>query len=117
MRIALAVLSWLILVASAHAHAVLSQTSPAAGAVLNIPPQEIVLTFTLKLERAFSTVTVTNSNGDEASQGKVQVSGNTMRIGFRAMLGAGTYKVIWRAISLDTHKTEGSFTFRVMGIR
>jgi len=28
-------------------------------------------------------------------------------------LNAGIFKVNWRAVSSDTHKTEGSFTFRV----
>jgi len=28
-------------------------------------------------------------------------------------LPAGTYKVIWRVLSVDTHRTNGSFTFRV----
>jgi len=28
-------------------------------------------------------------------------------------LNAGIYKVKWRAVSTDTHKMEGSFTFGV----
>ena len=30
-----------------------------------------------------------------------------------ASLGAGAYKVIWRAVAADTHVTNGEFTFRV----
>ncbi len=30
-----------------------------------------------------------------------------------AGLGAGTYKVVWRVVSVDTHPTEGAFKFRV----
>ncbi|MSP32816.1 MAG: hypothetical protein EXR03_08360 [Pseudolabrys sp.] len=26
---------------------------------------------------------------------------------------AGTYKVIWRVLSVDTHRSQGNFTFRV----
>jgi methionine-rich copper-binding protein CopC len=29
-------------------------------------------------------------------------------------LQAGTYKVMWRVGSVDTHVTKGSFTFRVV---
>jgi len=29
-------------------------------------------------------------------------------------LGAGTYKVVWRVVSVDTHVTNGNFTFRVV---
>jgi methionine-rich copper-binding protein CopC len=28
-------------------------------------------------------------------------------------LGPGTYRVKWRVLSVDTHVTEGDFTFRV----
>jgi methionine-rich copper-binding protein CopC len=30
-------------------------------------------------------------------------------------LKAGTYKVIWNAVCLDTHHTTGTFTFTVSG--
>ncbi|MDE1974119.1 MAG: copper resistance protein CopC, partial [Hyphomicrobiales bacterium] len=46
--------------------------------------------------------------------GKAQISGTTMRIGLKA-LKPGSYRVRWRALSVDTHKTEGSFTFTVGG--
>jgi methionine-rich copper-binding protein CopC len=28
-------------------------------------------------------------------------------------VGPGTYTVIWHAVSVDTHRTEGHFTFTV----
>jgi methionine-rich copper-binding protein CopC len=28
-------------------------------------------------------------------------------------LPPGTYKVIWRVLSVDTHRSQGNFTFRV----
>jgi methionine-rich copper-binding protein CopC len=39
---------------------------------------------------------------------------NVMRIGLRR-LPPGTYRVLWRALSVDTHTTEGSFSFHVGG--
>jgi copper resistance protein C len=115
MQFPVAVLSWLLLMASvpaAHAHASLLQASPAAGSMLSAAPQEVALTFTDKLEAAFSKLTVADASGTEVSQGKAQISGNTMRISLKA-LGAGLYKVTWRAVSADTHKTEGSFMFSI----
>jgi methionine-rich copper-binding protein CopC len=35
-----------------------------------------------------------------------------MRVGLKG-LGAGTYKVNWRVLSVDTHRSEGNFTFSV----
>jgi copper resistance protein C len=30
-------------------------------------------------------------------------------------LPPGTYKVTWHVVSVDTHTTEGTFTFRIAG--
>jgi methionine-rich copper-binding protein CopC len=99
---------------SAHAHAFLDHASPLVGSTVATAPHEVSLSFTQSLEPAFSTVTVTDSSGAEVSQGKAQVSGNTMRVGLKA-LGPGSYKVRWHALSVDTHTTEGSFSFHVGG--
>ena len=77
-------------------------------------PHEVSLTFTQNLEPAFSTVSVTDPSGAQISQGKAQVSGNTMRVGLKS-IGPGSYKVNWHALSVDTHSTQGSFTFHVGG--
>jgi methionine-rich copper-binding protein CopC len=115
MRSFAAALSWLLLILSvpvAAAHASLSHSSPSADSALSVAPQEVTLTFTDTLEAAFSNLTVTDANGIEVSQGKGQVDGNVMRVSLKP-LSAGIYTVNWRAVSTDTHKTEGSFTFSV----
>jgi methionine-rich copper-binding protein CopC len=98
----------------AQAHAFLDHASPLVGSTVASAPHEVTLTFTQKLEPAFSTATVTGPNGARVDAGKAQVSGNTMRIGIKAG-GAGTYRVRWRALSVDTHSTQGSFSFQVGG--
>jgi methionine-rich copper-binding protein CopC len=99
---------------AARAHAFLDHASPLVGSTVASAPHEVVLTFTQSLEPAFSTVTVTDGSGAEVGQGKAQVSGNTMRIGIKAG-GPGTYRVHWHALSVDTHTTEGTFSFHVGG--
>ena len=99
---------------AAHAHAFLDHASPLVGSTVASAPREVSLTFTQNLEAAFSSVQVTDGNGARVDQGKPQVSGNTMRVGLKS-LSAGTYRVRWHALSVDTHKTEGSFTFSVGG--
>ncbi len=99
---------------AAQAHAMLDHASPIVGSSLASAPREVALTFTQNLEAAFSSVEVTDGNGARVDQGKPQVSGNTMRIGLKS-LPAGTYRVRWQVLSIDTHKTEGSFTFSVGG--
>src|SRR5690348_1512261 len=107
-------LSWLLLMSAppGHAHASLTHASPSAGSALSAAPQEVTLTFTDTLEGAFSKITVTDANGIEVSQGKGQVNGNVMRVSLKP-LTVGSYKVNWRAVSTDTHKTEGNFTFSI----
>ena len=72
------------------------------------------LTFTQNLEAAFSSVEVTDAKGARVDQGKPQISGNTMRVGLKAS-GPGRYQVHWHVLSVDTHKTEGNFSFTVGG--
>jgi methionine-rich copper-binding protein CopC len=52
--------------------------------------------------------------GARVDEGKVAVGGGTMRVGLKP-LSPGSYRVHWRAVSVDTHKTEGSFIFNVSG--
>ena len=107
----------LFLVASAttaRAHAFLDHATPLVGSTVTVAPHEVVLSFTQNLEPAFSRVEVYDAGGARVDQGKPQVSGNTMRIAIKAA-GAGSYRVRWHALSVDTHTTEGSFTFRVGG--
>jgi|SRR5271166_455707 len=99
---------------AAHAHAFLDHASPLVGSTVASAPREVSLTFTQNLEAAFSSIQVTDANGARVDQGKPQVSGNTMRVGLKS-ISQGTYRVRWQALSVDTHKTEGSFTFHVGG--
>jgi len=99
-------------VAFAHAH--LDHASPAVGSTVTTAPQEVTIWFTQNLEPAFSSVAVTDSSGAAVTQGAPQVAGNTMRVGLKA-IGAGNYTVHWKAVSVDTHKTEGTFSFTVGG--
>jgi methionine-rich copper-binding protein CopC len=75
-------------------------------------PRELSLSFTQDLEAAFSTVEVRDANGARVDQGKARISASVMRVGLKP-LSPGTYKVRWHALSVDTHTTDGSFSFQV----
>ena len=116
-RIFLTLISLLAVTAAgstAQAHAFLDHASPLVGSTVQSAPHEVVLTFTQNLEPAFSTVEVTDGSGGRVDQGKASVSGNTMRIGLKS-ISVGSYKVNWHALSVDTHSTQGSFSFTVGG--
>jgi copper resistance protein C len=96
----------------AQAHAFLDHASPLVGSSVQTAPREVSLSFTQNLEPAFSTVQVTDASGARVDVGKPQVSGNSMSIGLKS-IGPGTYRVRWRVLSVDTHTTEGNFSFHV----
>jgi copper resistance protein C len=97
---------------AAQAHAFLDHAEPRVGNKVANPPREVTLWFTQKLEPAFSSVTVTNAAGERVDSGKARVSGNQMSVSLRPG-GAGTYRVNWQVLSVDTHTTNGNFTFQV----
>ena len=99
---------------AAHGHASLERASPLAGSTVSDAPKAIVLTFSEKLEPAFSNIIVTDAGGVHVSDGKAQVDGSTMRVGLKS-LAPGSYKVSWRAVSADTHAMQGSFVFQIGG--
>ena len=104
-----------LLPVAAFAHAHLDRTSPSAGSTVTLPPQEVTLWFTEALEAKFSTIEVRDAQGRPVQAGPATLArGNTaqLRVPLKA-LPPGTYKVIWRVLSVDTHRAQGDFTFRV----
>jgi copper resistance protein C len=97
---------------AAYAHAFLDHAEPRVGSTVPSAPKEVVLVFSQKVEAAFSSVEVNDANGARVDQGKPQISATTMRVGLKP-LPPGTYRVRWQVLSVDTHTTEGNFTFQV----
>lgn len=108
--------AWLALVlawpAHASAHAFLDHASPRVGSSVQVSPPEVRLWFSQELEPAFSTLSVQDSSGKRVDKGDAKVTQDTMQISVPA-LAPGRYTVRWRALSVDTHVTEGDFTFEV----
>ena len=96
------------------AHAMLDHASPRVGNTVASAPKEVVLWFTQKLEPAFSSVEVRNEQGLSMNAGKATVVGDRTQLRVPVKpLPPGTYRVIWRVLSVDTHRTQGDFSFRV----
>jgi hypothetical protein len=95
---------------AAQAHAQLDHAVPAVGSTASSPGQ-VTLYFTESLEPKFSGGEVSNASGARVDHG-TSVSGKVMRLSVGS-LPAGSYSVKWHALSVDTHKTQGSFGFQV----
>ena len=100
---------------SLWAHAFLDHASPSVGSSVPTAPPVVTLWFTQDLEPAFVDVTVTNEAGQRVDLGNVHIpqgSPAELQIGLKP-LPPGTYLVSWHVVSVDTHPTEGTFTFEV----
>jgi methionine-rich copper-binding protein CopC len=96
------------------AHAALDRASPPVGAEVSGSPAALSLTYTEPVEPLFSSVQVTDSHGRRMDTGKpvAEADGQVLQVKLKP-LPPGVYTVVWRVISVDTHKTEGHFTFTV----
>jgi copper resistance protein C len=105
------VLLGLLIGTAAYAHAHLDRASPEPDSTVRAAPDEVTLWFTQKLEPSFSSAQVTDASGARVDQG-ARVSGMQIHVSVKP-LPPGTYRVRWKVLSVDTHTTEGNFTFRV----
>jgi methionine-rich copper-binding protein CopC len=102
-------------VVAADAHAQLDRSDPRVGSTVSRAPPALTLYFSEAIEPAFSSVQVTDGAGRRVDSGKLRVGGadrRQMQLPLKP-LPAGSYTVRWRALSVDTHTTEGSFSFEV----
>src|SRR5207247_1714028 len=101
--------------AAAGAHGVLDRTDPRAGASVKLAPSQVRLWFTGALEPAYSRVRVLDAanNRIDLGDGAVDDANRALlRVSVPA-LAAGRYRVVWRVLSVDSHVTEGDFSFTV----
>jgi hypothetical protein len=97
----------------AGAHAFLDHAEPRVGSTLARSPAQVTLWFTENLEPAFSTLKVMDAAGKEVDAQDRKVEAGKMHVTIPAPLSPGKYRVEWRALSVDTHVTNGQFTFEV----
>lgn len=100
--------------AAAHSH--LHHSEPAKGSKLTGSPPEVRLMFTEDLEEKFSTLKVLDASGRQVDNRDKQVDSKDRKV-LRVSLPAlppGVYKVVYHAVSVDTHAIDGDYTFEVM---
>jgi len=104
--------SLLLLPPPAHAHALLDHADPRVGSTVASPPA-LTLQFTEPVEPAFCRVEVVGPAGNPIEIGPVQhPAALVLRVALPS-LAPGDYTVRWAVVSVDTHPTEGRFTFSV----
>jgi methionine-rich copper-binding protein CopC len=131
----------LIWAGAATGHAYLKTADPLEDGTVGVPPKEVRLVFTEPIELRFSTFKiypmrsepgwddrrlngaagalvseVLRKTGDEAARaddGLITVARTSAEIGIRMKPDPrpGTYVVMWRVLSIDTHTTQGFYVF------
>ena len=115
MRRALIAVALLGLASTAAAHGVLQRTDPRGGSTVRSAPTHVRLEFTGAIEPAYSRVQVLDGGGRRVDLGDSRVDPDNralLRVSLPT-LPPGRYKVAWRVLSVDSHVTEGDFTFRI----
>ena len=99
-----------------EAHAFLKHADPGVGSTIQTSPGEVRIRFTENIEPAVSSIHVFDASGKEVDKRDLHLDRSDHALLHVSLppLGAGTYKVVWRVVSVDTHVTNGNFTFRIV---
>jgi methionine-rich copper-binding protein CopC len=111
---AAALLGSLLAASSVFAHTHLKSETPAANSTVSAPT-ELRLMFSEGVEAAFTKVTI-SKDGASVAVKSLATEGSDKKILVvtpAAPLSAGAYTVEWHAVSVDTHKSEGTYSFKV----
>jgi copper resistance protein C len=96
-------------------HAFSVRSDPRVGWTIPSAPPKVTIWFDGGLEAGFSTITVYNSAKQQVDKNNSRVIGpddSVLEVDLTA-LTAGNYRVFWKALSKDTHVTEGDFSFSI----
>lgn len=95
----------------ASAHDVAESSSPAQGATVATPPEEVSITFNHDPLALGSQIRVTDATGTDWADGGVEIVDNVVSQKIKDGAPSGTFTVVWRVVSSDSHPIEGTFTF------
>jgi methionine-rich copper-binding protein CopC len=99
----------------ASAHAFLDHAVPPVGATVTPSPTTLQLFFSEPIEPLFSTVEIATATGSRIMTGAAAIDPRNPAALVLALppLAPGRYRVTWHIVSIDTHRTEGSYEFSV----
>jgi copper resistance protein C len=114
--LAIALLTASVLSGAAHAHPQLQAAEPLPGAAATASPKEIRITFNENVIPKLSGIEVKDQTGKIIATGKAATDPTNKKllvVPVNEQLSPGDYKVEWHAVSDDTHRVTGSFSFSV----
>ena len=113
---AVAIIAASLFGSAAYAHPELQSAEPAAGAAMTTSPKQIRITFNESVIPQFSGLEVKDQTGKVISTGKSATDPANKKlliVPLKEQLPPGDYKVEWHAVSDDTHRVKGNYSFSV----
>ncbi|MGC5034508.1 copper resistance protein CopC [Streptomyces sp. DT190] len=96
------------------AHAAVTGSDPAQGAVVDQAPSRISLTFSEQVAVSGDSLRVLDPEGRRVDAGEPSnVSGTTYAVRLKPDLSDGTYTVAYQVVSADSHPVAGAYTFSI----
>lgn len=98
----------------ASAHAILARAEPHVGASVHGPVTMLRLRFTERIEASLCRITLADAAHHTIAVTNLATEGDgRILAGHVANLAPGVYHLSWHAVSVDTHITEGDYSFTV----
>lgn len=111
----IALVSSVIFASGAWAHTDVVGTSPMDGAVIDVTPADVSITFSEPPIEEGAAILLADVSGTELPLGEVQFVGATVKAAAPTDLVAGDYIVTWRVSAKDGHVLTGEFSFTFTG--
>jgi methionine-rich copper-binding protein CopC len=112
-----AVLSVIAAAVRVEAHAFLVRAEPRIGSKANKSPTEVRVWFSETVQAGMSSIQVFDVSGkqvDKKDTHSDRANRAILCVSLIRALTPGSYKVIWRVTSMDTHVTDGNFHFQIV---
>jgi len=113
----IAVLAVIAAAVRVEAHAFLVRAEPRVGSKVNKAPSEVRIWFSEAVRTGASSIKVFDGSGKEIDKKDThsdRANPAVLCVSLVPPLTAGSYKVIWRVTSADTHVTDGDFRFQII---
>ena len=83
---------------------------------MNKAPAEVAICFDNPIEKLFARLQVLDSTGVASITGPLTLSSDRRRLSVALKtLKPGEYTVKWSVVAEDSHRSEGSFNFTILG--
>jgi copper resistance protein C len=110
---ALAASTWVVLSASALAHAIIVEATPEVGATLHAGTIDVRLRFNSRIDHRRSRLMVLDAIGKETAVKLDDGTPADVIIAHLSGLLPGEYRLRWQVLALDGHITRGDIPFTV----